>query len=104
MLWIDRHHVDAILIWILPQVFIGHSFLILSRVDYKQVLLQIERLYFILLEVEALKLKLSAIPTGAPLREQVIQHFNFLKAKLWLFLSMYYCLIYSRIRAFIYIG
>ena len=41
------------------------------RVDYKQVLLQIERLYFILLEVEALKLKLSAIPTGAPLREQV---------------------------------
>jgi DNA topoisomerase 2-associated protein PAT1 len=42
-----------------------------KRVDYKQVLLQIERLYFILLEVEALKLKLSAIPTGAPLREQV---------------------------------
>jgi hypothetical protein len=51
----------------------------LCRVDYKQVLLQIERLYFILLEVEALKLKLSAIPTGAPLREQVIQHFNFKK-------------------------
>jgi hypothetical protein len=46
-------------------------------VDYKQVLLQIERLYFILLEVEALKLKLSAIPTGAPLREQVRQRFNF---------------------------
>ena len=48
-----------------------HTALLMFRVDYKQVLLQIERLYFILLEVEALKLKLSAIPTGAPLREQV---------------------------------
>ncbi len=26
MLWIDRHHVDAILIWILPQVSTVHSF------------------------------------------------------------------------------
>jgi hypothetical protein len=46
-------------------------FYLIFRTDYKQVLLQIERLYSVLLEVEALKLKLSAIPTGAPLREQV---------------------------------
>ncbi len=26
MLWIDRQHVDTILIWILPQVSIVHSF------------------------------------------------------------------------------
>jgi hypothetical protein len=45
--------------------------MLMFRTDYKQVLLQIERLYSVLLEVEALKLKLSAIPTGAPLREQV---------------------------------
>jgi hypothetical protein len=63
-------------------------------VDYKQVLLQIERLYFILLEVEALKLKLSAIPTGAPLREQVIQHFSFFKQNYGYFsqwITVLYC-------------
>ena len=43
--------------------------------DYKGTLLQLERVYNILLELESLKLKLSAIPTGAPLREQV-QYFN----------------------------
>jgi hypothetical protein len=39
--------------------------------DYKSTLLQLERVYSILLDVESLKLKLSAIPTGVPLREQV---------------------------------
>jgi len=39
--------------------------------DYKAVLLQMERLYSTLLDIESLKLKLAAIPTGAPLREQV---------------------------------
>jgi len=39
--------------------------------DYKSTLLQLERVYTILLDVESTKLKLSAIPTGVPLREQV---------------------------------
>eukprot|EP00088_Acartia_fossae_P017905 TRINITY_DN20252_c0_g1_i3.p1 TRINITY_DN20252_c0_g1~~TRINITY_DN20252_c0_g1_i3.p1 ORF type:complete len:988 (-),score=346.56 TRINITY_DN20252_c0_g1_i3:228-3191(-) len=39
--------------------------------DYKSTLLQLERVYTILLDIESLKLKLSAIPTGVPLREQV---------------------------------
>ena len=39
--------------------------------DYKTTLLQLERVYGILLDLESLKLKLAAIPTGAPLREQV---------------------------------
>ena len=33
--------------------------------------MQLERVYGILLDLESLKLKLAAIPTGAPLREQV---------------------------------
>merc|ERR1719483_72473 len=39
--------------------------------DYKQVLIQIEVLYMALLDLESDQLKLSALPTGAPLREQV---------------------------------
>merc|ERR1712240_84494 len=39
--------------------------------DYKQVLIQIEVLYNALLDLESDQLKLSALPTGAPLREQV---------------------------------
>jgi len=39
--------------------------------DYKQVLIQIEGLYMALLDLESDQLKLSALPTGAPLREQV---------------------------------
>jgi len=39
--------------------------------DYKQVLIQIEGLYNALLDLESDQLKLSALPTGAPLREQV---------------------------------
>merc|ERR1719193_2405066 len=39
--------------------------------DYKGMLLQLERIYTTLLDIESLKLKLAAIPTGAPLREQV---------------------------------
>jgi len=39
--------------------------------DYKTTLLQLERVYGILLDLESFKLKLAAIPTGAPLREQV---------------------------------
>jgi len=39
--------------------------------DYKQVLIQIEELYLALLNLESDQLKLHALPTGAPLREQV---------------------------------
>jgi len=39
--------------------------------DYKQVLIQIEGLYMALLDLESDQLKLSALPTNAPLREQV---------------------------------
>merc|ERR1719367_989169 len=39
--------------------------------DYKQVLIQIEGLYLALLNLESDQLKLHALPTGAPLREQV---------------------------------
>jgi len=39
--------------------------------DYKSTLLQLEGVYSLLLDVESLKLKLSAIPTGVPLRVQV---------------------------------
>ena len=44
--------------------------------DYKQVLIQIEVLYMALLDLESDQLKLSALPTGAPLREQVIQELH----------------------------
>jgi len=40
---------------------------------YKQVLIQIERLYTLLLEAEDDEKMLSALPTGAPLREQVVE-------------------------------
>ena len=40
--------------------------------DYKQVLIQIEGLYMALLDLESDQLKLSALPTNAPLREQVL--------------------------------
>ena len=43
---------------------------------YKQVLIQIERLYTLLLEAEDDEKMLSALPTGAPLREQVRNTFN----------------------------
>jgi len=39
--------------------------------DYKRTLLQLESMYTNLLDLESIKLKLSAIPTGVPLREQV---------------------------------
>jgi len=39
--------------------------------DYKSTLLQLEKVYTNLLDLESIKLKLSAIPTGVPLREQV---------------------------------
>jgi len=41
--------------------------------EYKQVLIQIEFLYLALLDLESDQLKLQALPTGAPLREQVSQ-------------------------------
>merc|ERR1711994_1205740 len=41
--------------------------------DYKQVLIQIEGLYLALLNLESDQLKLHALPTGAPLREQVAE-------------------------------
>ena len=43
--------------------------------DYKSTLLQLEGVYSLLLDVESLKLKLSAIPTGVPLRVQVRAHY-----------------------------
>ena len=43
---------------------------------YKQVMIQIERLYTLLLEAEDDEKMLSALPTGAPLREQVRNTFN----------------------------
>lgn len=39
--------------------------------EYKLLLMRIEVLYTALLDLEADKLKLEALPTGAPLREQV---------------------------------
>ena len=39
--------------------------------EYKQLLIQIEHLYSALLDLQSDQLKLSALPTGAPLREQV---------------------------------
>lgn len=41
--------------------------------EYKQVLIQIEFLFLALLDLESDQLKLQALPTGAPLREQVSQ-------------------------------
>ena len=40
--------------------------------EYKLLLMKIEVLYTALLDLEADNLKLNALPTGAPLREQVI--------------------------------
>ena len=39
--------------------------------EYKLLLMKIEVLYKALLDLEADQLKLNALPTGAPLREQV---------------------------------
>ena len=39
--------------------------------EYKALLMRIEVLFAALLDLEADKLKLNALPTGAPLREQV---------------------------------
>ena len=39
--------------------------------EYKLLLMRIEVLYKALLDLEADQLKLNALPTGAPLREQV---------------------------------
>jgi len=41
--------------------------------DYKQVLIQIEVLYLALLDLESDQLKLHCLPTGAPLRDQVVE-------------------------------
>jgi len=57
-----------------------------SGSDYKQVLMQIEVLYLTVLDLEADQLKLTALPTGAPLREQVShdedQHIRLLQSGL----------------------
>lgn len=42
-----------------------------AKGNYKQVLIQLEVLYLALLDLESDQLKLHALPTGAPLREQV---------------------------------
>ena len=52
-----------------------------------QVLIQIEGLYLALLNLESDQLKLHALPTGAPLREQVIYQM--------LSLKMLYCALFS---------
>ena len=41
--------------------------------EYKMLLMKIEVLFSALLDLEADKLKLEALPTGAPLREQVVR-------------------------------
>ena len=41
--------------------------------EYKMLLMKIEVLFSALLDLEADKLKLEALPTGAPLREQVLR-------------------------------
>ena len=44
--------------------------------EYKLILMKIEVLYTALLDLESDKLKLNALPTGAPLREQVLCFHN----------------------------
>ena len=44
--------------------------------EYKLILMKIEVLYTALLDLESDKLKLNALPTGAPLREQVLYFHN----------------------------
>ena len=44
--------------------------------EYKLLLMKIEVLFSALLDLEADKLKLEALPTGAPLREQVRRYYH----------------------------
>ena len=47
------------------------SFILQDSRNFKKTLLQLERLYYILIDVEDCEKKLAVLPTGIPLRSQV---------------------------------